>query len=97
MNRECYLTKETRDIKMGKKKRAEIEIAWRCAEFVAALSPQIKEACLLVGISKRRYYDWKNGECSPSAYCLQALVARGADANYLLTGKVKHNNGKTNH
>lgn len=71
------------------KYKSDVSIGQRCAEFILSLHPEVKQACALLGIDRKRFYEWENGQCAPSVYCLQAMVYKGADANYLLTGKRK--------
>lgn len=69
------------------KHKSDISIGQRCTEFIISLHPEIKRACALIGINRHRFYEWKNGQSTPSAYHLQALAYHGADVYYLLTGR----------
>ncbi len=71
------------------KHKSDVSIGQRSAAFIRSLHPQVNKACALVGINRKRLYEWESGQCAPSVYCLQAMVYKGADANYLLTGRSK--------
>lgn len=69
------------------KHKAQIEISFRCFQWLLNRFGSVKKICEQTPISRTVLYSWKNGETTPSAYFLQYLCEIGADMKYILLNK----------
>ena len=58
----------------------------RAAELVDKEPEPRQKVMAAMGLSRKLYFAWRNGESAPSARALREMALRGMDVMYILTG-----------